>query len=150
MVRISYPSWLGVLLHNESHSVHQLRRGDRLMIHKVVVLHWANDLRSSLFKVHEQPEPFFWLCEWEACSQGPSRCTPSQCCPWSVMIHNCTCMLIQFWLCNSRTGKENSKGGMIDVQYLFNFVSGVVLKQNGLVLLLCGKDAAIHRLNQHR
>ena len=39
---------------------------------------------------------------------------------------------------------------MIDAQYLFNFVSGVVLKQNGLVLLLCSKDAAIHRLNQHR
>ena len=38
MMDAGYPARLGVLLHDERHSVHQLRRGDRLVIHKVVVL----------------------------------------------------------------------------------------------------------------
>ena len=125
---VAYPSRLGVLLHDKRHSVHQLRRGDRLMIHEVVVLKGKSEKFTKNFLSSHN------LCHL-SCSADEKPVIRSH-----PTVHHAnvssdlekTCIIVHFL---RKTG-----------EYLFNLVGGVVFKQNRLVLLLSGKDTPIHRL----
>ena len=88
---------LGVLLHDERHAVHQLRRGDVLVVHQVVVL------RHLARAPDQQPVV------------GPH-----------AAVHH-----------------PDVAGNLLDL------VGGVILEQDGLVLLLGGENHSIDSLDGH-